>query len=495
MSHPDWHSLAQTLEIEGRAFIQGQYTTAISGRTFDCINPANGQCLTQLAQCDAEDAERAVNAARHSFESGVWAGRAPAQRKATLLALADLMTAHQETLALLESLDMGKSIGDSLNIDIALAINCVRWHAEAIDKIYDEVAPSKSNELAMITREPVGVVAAIVPWNFPLLISCWKIAPALATGNSVIVKPSEKASLTAIFLAGLAAEAGIPEGVLQVLPGYGHEVGAALALSHQVDCLAFTGSTGVAKRLLEYAGQSNMKKVWLEAGGKSPNLVFEDCGDVSAVAAAAAEACFYNQGEVCVAGSRLLVQRSILDQFMPLLLEAAQAFMPGDPLQSGTVMGPLVDQGHLQQVLQYVRLGQAEGATLAFGGQPLDLHPEGCFMQPTIFTEVNNQMRIAREEIFGPVLTVIPFEDEQEAIAIANDSDYGLAAAVWSQNINRAHRVAKALRAGSVWVNHYNGGDMAVPFGGFKQSGNGRDKSLHAFDKYTELKATVIKLS
>ncbi|MFK8329144.1 aldehyde dehydrogenase [Pseudomonas sp. BJa5] len=489
-----WEQLFQTLKIEGRAFVDGQYCTSVSGDTFECSSPVDGRQLAQIASCDSADAERAVAAARRSFDSGVWANQAPAERKRVLIAFADLLLANAEELALLETLDMGKPIADSMSIDIPAAANAIRWNAEAIDKIYDEVAATPSDQLGLVTRSPVGVVAAIVPWNFPLMMACWKLGPALATGNSVILKPSEKSPLTAIRIAQLALDAGLPAGVLNVLPGYGHTVGKALALHMDVDTLVFTGSTRIAKQLMVYAGESNMKRVWLEAGGKSPNIVFADAPDLQAAAEAAAAAIAFNQGEVCIAGSRLLIERSVKERFLPMVVEALKAWKPGHALDPQTRVGALVDTTQLDTVLGYVEAGKADGATLLTGGERVLEDTCGVYVQPAIFDGVTNAMRIAREEIFGPVLSVITFDTAEEAVAIANDSPFGLAAAVWTKDISRAHNTARALRAGSVWVNQYDGGDMTAPFGGFKQSGNGRDKSLHAFDKYTELKATWIKL-
>ncbi|GGD63105.1 aldehyde dehydrogenase [Lacimicrobium alkaliphilum] len=489
-----WQEYVKSLKIEGRAFINGHYTPAQSGKTFACINPANSDEIAQIAECEQIDAENAVQAASNSFKAGEWRNMAPRHRKKVLLKLAELILEHRCELAALETLDMGKPISESLNVDIPGSAETIRWHGEAIDKIYDEVAPTEANVLATITREPIGVVAAITPWNFPLSIACWKIGPALAAGNSVVLKPSEKSSLTAIKLAQLASEAGIPDGVFNVVPGYGHTVGKALALHMQVDCLAFTGSTRIARQLMIYAGESNMKRVWLEAGGKNPNIVFADCADLDKAARSAASGCFYNQGEVCVAATRLLVERSIHDEFVEKVRQASQNFRPGDPLDPDTNMGALVDKQHQGSVLQYIDKGKQGGATLALGGKAALDADKGAFVEPTIFTSVDNKMPIAREEIFGPVMSVIPFDDEQDAIAIANDSDYGLGAALWTSSLSRAHKLSKQLRAGSVWINNYNDGDMTVPFGGFKQSGNGRDKSLHALEKYTELKTTWIEL-
>ncbi|MCE4057801.1 aldehyde dehydrogenase [Pseudomonas sp. Au-Pse12] len=493
-SRSDWEQHFQSLSLEGRAFIDGQYCAAASGATFECLSPVDGRFLANVASTDQADADRAVAVARQAFNSGVWSGKAPAERKRILLRFAELILAHQEELALLETLDMGKPIGDSMAIDIPATANAIRWNAEAIDKLYDEVAATPHDQLGLVTREPAGVVAAIVPWNFPLIMASWKFAPALAVGNSFILKPSEKSPLTAIRIAQLALDAGIPKGVFNVLPGYGHTVGKALALHMDVDVLAFTGSTAVGKQLLVYSGESNMKRVWLEAGGKSPNVVFADAPDLCAAAEAAAAAIAFNQGEVCTAGSRLLVQRSIREQFIPLLVEALKGWKPGHALDPETRVGAVVDQRQLDNVLRYIDIGKEQGGQLLAGGVRALESSGGLYVEPTIFDGVTNAMTIAREEIFGPVLSVISFDTEEEALQIANDSTFGLAAGVWTADLSRAHRFARGLRAGSVWVNQYDGGDMTAPFGGFKQSGNGRDKSLHAFDKYTELKATWIKL-
>lgn len=489
-----WQALAEQLVIRSQAWINGEYTDAINGKTFDCISPVDGRRLAQIASCDDADVEQAVAVARATFVAGAWSRQSPVQRKRVLLAFADIIDQHREELALLESLDMGKPITAALNDDLPGSANCIRWCAEAIDKIYDEVAPTDESVLALVTREPVGVVAAIVPWNFPLSMASWKLGPALASGNSVILKPSEKSPLTAIRIAELAEQAGLPRGVLQVLPGLGHTAGKALALHPDVDCLTFTGSTKVARQLMVYAGESNLKRVWLEAGGKSPHIVFADAGDLDQAARSAAMAIGYNQGEVCTAGSRLLVEASIHDEFLVLLEQHLTAWQPGHPLDPETTAGAIVDAIQTATILRYIETGKQEGAQLVVGGRQLMAETGGYYIEPTVFAGVNNQMTIAREEIFGPVLSVIPFHDEDDAITIANDSDYGLAAGIWTSNLDRAHRVARRLRAGSVFVNNYHGGDMTVPFGGYKQSGNGRDKSLHALTKYTELKSTWIAL-
>lgn len=494
LTRADWEQRAKNLQIEGRALIHGEHRDAVSGQTFECVSPVDGRVLGLIASCDAADADVAVRDARATFESGVWSRMKPVERKKIMIRFADLLDAHAEELALLETLDMGKPIAFSLSVDVAGASRAIRWSGEAIDKIYDEVAATPHDELGLVTREPVGVVAAIVPWNFPMIMTAWKLGPALATGNSVIVKPSEKSPLTAIRMAELALEAGIPAGVLNVLPGFGHTVGKALALHMDVDTLVFTGSTKIAKQLMIYAGESNMKRVWLEAGGKSANIVFEDAPCLKEAAEAAAMAICFNQGEMCTAGSRLLVQRSIKDQFMPMVVEALKGWKVGHALDPETQVGALVDQGHLNTVLSYIEAGHADKAKMLCGGKRTLEETGGVYVEPTIFDDAHNKMRIAQEEIFGPVLTVIPFDTTEEAIAIANDSIFGLAAAIWTSNLSKAHLAAKALRVGSMWVNQYDGGDMTAPFGGYKQSGNGRDKSLHAFDKYTEIKATWIKL-
>jgi acyl-CoA reductase-like NAD-dependent aldehyde dehydrogenase len=411
-----------------------------------------------------------------------------------MLRFAELIEKNGTELALLETLDMGKPIGDSTRIDVPATVNVIRWYAEAIDKVYDEVAPTAPNVVAMIRREPMGVVAAIVPWNFPMIMAAWKIGPALATGNSLIVKPAEQSSLTAIRLAELALEAGIPEGVFQVVPGFGPEAGEALGRHMDVDAIAFTGSGEVGKLLLRMSGESNMKRVGLECGGKTPHIVLADTHDLDAAATAAAWGIFFNQGEVCNAGSRLLVERSIKDQLLEKVVEVGRAMKFGDPLDPATQMGAIVDQDQLEKVMSYIGLGSEEGAKLLLGGQRARAESGGFYIEPTIFDGVENRMRIAQEEIFGPVLSVLTFEDLDEAVKIGNDTIYGLAAAIWTSDINKAMTAAKKLRAGSVWVNCFDGGDITTPFGGYKQSGFGRDKSLHALDKYSELKTIWIEL-
>ncbi|MDW5378950.1 aldehyde dehydrogenase, partial [Halomonas sp. HP20-15] len=485
--HADWQRLAGELTFETRALIGDAFVEAASGETFETVNPATGQLLARVASCDVADVEAAVGHARAAFERGDWSRLAPGQRKQAMLRLAALMERHINELALLDTLDMGKPVTSSLD-DMAGAIGCIRYNAETIDKLYGEVAPTGEESLGLVLREPLGVVGSIVPWNFPLMMTAWKIGPALAAGNSVILKPSEKSPLSALRLAQLAREAGLPAGAFQVLPGFGHTAGKALALSMDVDCLSFTGSTGVGKQLMQYAGQSNLKRVYLECGGKSPNLVFADCRDLDAVARQAAQAIFYNQGEVCIAGSRLLVENSIRDAFIERLLAHAETMQPGDPLDPASFMGAIVDDVQHRRILDYIRQGVAEGANLRSGGQAVSPVAGGLFIAPTIFDGVTPQMAIGREEVFGPVLAVFGFDSEEQAVAMANDSNYGLAAGLWSQDIDRIMRVSRRLHSGQVFVNNWAGGDMTVPFGGVKQSGNGRDKSHHSLAEYSELK-------
>ena len=491
---PDWLARAAALRIDGRMLVEGQRRDAASGQTFDCISPINGRVLGAVARGAQPDVDAAVSSARKAFEDGRWAGKAPAVRKRILLRFADKILAAREELALLETLDMGKPIQYSLSVDVPSTARCIAWYAEAVDKVYDEIAPTGRNALALITREPMGVIGAIVPWNYPMIMAAWKLGPALASGNSVVLKPSEKSPLTALRLAELAVEAGIPPGVFNVVPGLGGEAGEALALHMDVDAIGFTGSTRTGRRMLDYAGRSNLKRVYNELGGKSAFLVFDDFADVERAAKTVAGSMFFNQGESCNAPSRVLVHESVADDFVRIVAAEAAQYQPSDPLDPTSVMGALVDDTQMKTVMGYIDAGQAEGAQLVAGGRRALVDTGGYYVEPTVFDGVGNAMKIAREEIFGPVMSVIRFKTEAEAVQLANNSSYGLQASVWSDNINRAHRVARALRAGTVHVNQYDEDDITVPFGGFKQSGNGRDKSLHAFDKYTELKTTWIRI-
>lgn len=490
-----WQARAAALTLRGQAYIDGAYADAADGATFAATSPIDGRKLADVAACGKADVDRAVAAARRAFEAGVWSQLAPRERKARLTRLAQLITEHSEELALIETLDMGKPIRDALAFDLPETAHCYAWYGEAIDKRYDEIAPTGGNALATVTREPLGVVAAVVPWNYPLLMAAWKVAPALAAGNSVILKPAEQSSLSALRLAALAEQAGIPAGVFNVVPGTGPVAGSALGLHPDVDCVAFTGSTATGKRFMSYSGESNLKRVWLECGGKSPHIVFEDCPDLDRAALIAALAIFSNQGEVCIAGSRLYVHDAIYDAFMEKVARHAAEMRPGNPLDPATALGAMVDERQTRSVMARIAAGQAEGATLRIGGRQLHTESGGFYIEPTIFDCADASSALIREEIFGPVLAAQRFHTEDEAIALANDSSYGLGAGLWTANLGRAHRLSRRLRAGLVWVNCYADGDITVPFGGVKQSGFGRDKSLHALDKYSDLKTTWIDIT
>ncbi len=494
MGAADWGARAAALAVDGRAVIDGRRIDAADGQVFDKHSPIDGRLLGGIVRGQAADIDAAVRSARAAFDDARWAGKAPAARKRILQRFSEKILAAKEELALLETLDMGKPIQYALAVDVPATARTIAWYGEAVDKIYDEIAPTPSTSLALITREPMGVVGVIVPWNYPMIMAAWKLGPALASGNSVVLKPSEKSPLTALRLAELAVEAGIPPGVFNVVPGYGHEAGEALALHMEVDAIGFTGSTRTGRRMLDYAGRSNLKRVYNELGGKSAFLVFPDFADLERAAKTAAGSIYFNQGESCNAPSRVLVHAGVAERFVEMVAAELPQYQPADPLDPATVMGALVDGTQLKTVLSYIEAGRNEGARLVAGGRQVRAETGGCYVEPTLFDGVLNGMTIAREEIFGPVLSVIRFETEAEAIALANASAYGLQASVWSDNVNRAHRVARALRAGTVHVNQYDEDDVTVPFGGYKQSGNGRDKSLHALDKYTELKTTWLRI-
>jgi gamma-glutamyl-gamma-aminobutyraldehyde dehydrogenase len=482
-----WLERAERLRIEARAFIDGGLTGARSGRSFDDRSPIDGRVIAAVARCESADVDAAVAAARRSFEGGLWRRAEPKERKRVLGRFAELIRADLERLAILETLDVGKPILNSVNVDVPFAADCIAYYAEFADKLYDEIAATAPSELALIRREPLGVVAAIVPWNYPLIISAWKLGPALLTGNSVVLKPAEQSPLTAIRLAELAIEAGLPPGVLNVVPGFGEEAGKPLALHPDVDMVSFTGSTEVGKLMMRYAGESNLKRVALECGGKSPHVVMADA-DLEAAASGIAWGIYYNQGETCHAGSRVIVHERARDALIAGIERVATTITLGHPFDPATQMGALIDRGHLARVLGYIDSGVAEGARLAFGGRQAMAETGGYYVEATVLDDVRSSMRVAREEIFGPVLTVSTFRDKAEALRLANDTVYGLAAAVWTSDMNVAHRMSGALRAGTVWVNTYDRSSLATPFGGFKQSGFGRDRSPHAIDKYTDLK-------
>ena len=491
----DWLDRAATVRPRAELFIDGRFSPAASGETFEDIAGRDGSHIASVASGGVEDVDRAVAAARRSFDDRRWSDQPPATRKRVLLRLAYLVREHLDELALLESLDVGKPIRDTLSVDVPNAANTFQWYAETIDKTYGEVGPTGPDALSMVTREPIGVVGAIVPWNYPLIISAWKLGAALATGNSVVLKPASQSPLSALRLAELASEAGLPDGVLNVVTGPGAVLGSALARHAHVDKITFTGSTEVGKSLLRAVGESDVKAITLELGGKSPQIVLADVGDLEAAASTIGWGIFYNSGQTCNAGSRLIVHRSVSGELVERIAALGRELAPGEPLDPATRLGSIVDDRQLAKILGYVDLGRSEGATVVAGGMRVREESGGYFIPPTILDGVDNRWRVAREEIFGPVLTVTEFDDEDEALAIANDSPFGLAAGLWTRDVNKAHRMSRRIRAGVVWVNTFDAADITVPFGGYKQSGFGRDKGRHALDGYTQLKTTWFDLS
>jgi gamma-glutamyl-gamma-aminobutyraldehyde dehydrogenase len=477
------------------AFIDGTFRPAASGARFATENPATGRQLAEIAAGDSEDIDAAVRAARRVFNAGTWSKRSPTERKQVLLAFADLLEANAEELAQLEALDAGKPITDCRDVDIPETIRTFRWYAEALDKVFDAVAPTGHDALGLIIREPIGVVGAVLPWNFPLMMAAWKAAPALAAGNSLIIKPAELTSLSTLRMAELAAAAGIPDGVLGVVPGLGETAGQALGRHMDVDALSFTGSTEVGRMFLRYSSESNLKEIVLECGGKSPQVIMADPPDLDYVADQVLFAGFMNMGENCTCGSRLIVHRSVRDELIDKLVSKTADWAVGDPLDPATRIGPMIERPHLDKVLGYIEAGRAEGALVVVGGGRTLESSGGHFVQPTVFDNVTNSMKIAREEIFGPVISTIPFDTEDEAIAIANETSYGLAASLYTTDLDTAFRLARSIKAGTVSVNSYSEGDITTPFGGFKQSGfGGRDKGLEAFDQYTQKKTVWVTL-
>ena len=474
--------------------IDGKHVAALDGGVMDVVSPLNGQVLTTVARGTVQDMEAAIAAARASFEDGRWAGQAPAARKKVLLKWADLIKANALELAVLGVRDNGTEIGMALNAEPGSAAGTIRYYAEALDKIYGEVAPTPGDILGLIHKEPVGVVGAIIPWNFPLMIGAWKLGPALAMGNSVVLKPAETASLSLMRMVELAHVAGLPPGVLNAVTGEGAVVGEVVGLSMDIDTLVFTGSGATGRRLLEYAARSNMKRVYLELGGKSPNIVFADAPNLDQAAKVAAAGIFRNSGQVCVAGSRLLVEGSIHDDFVAAVAKAAEAMRVGDPLSLETAIGAVHSEPQLVQNLGFVEAARAEGGAVVTGGDRILQETGGYFMAPTVVTGVTPKATLAQKEVFGPVLGVTRFETEDDAIRIANSTVYGLAGAVWTSNLSCAHKMVRAVRTGVMHVNTYGGADGTVPLGGVGQSGNGHDKSLHAIEKYINLKTAWIKL-
>ena len=484
------------LNFPSDLFINGNYHKSFSEKFFNNISPIDGKLINQISFAQQADIDRAVSVARKVFEKGSWSNMPPGQRKKILLKFSQLIERDRLELSLLDTIDMGKTINDTYNADLPTSIDNIEWYAEIIDKLFDDISPSSKEYMGLITKEPIGVVAAIVPWNYPLWMAIWKIAPALITGNSVILKPAEQSPMSAIKIGALLAEAGLPDGVFSVLPGDGPITGKQLCLHNDIDCVAFTGSGEVGKLVLQYSGQSNMKRVQLECGGKSPNIVFADCDDLDAAAEASAYAIFGNQGEVCSAGSRLIIQKEIEKDFIKRVSVISKRMQPGDPFNPDSFAGAIVNNEQLEKINKYVNIGKEEGANIEVGGNITMEDTGGCYFEPTIFTNVNNNMRVAQEEIFGPVLTTLTFSTFEEAISIANDSQYGLAAGVWTKDINKAIKASREIRAGTVYINNYEEGmDSTIPLGGYKQSGIGRDSGYQALDNYLQVKSTWAKIS
>jgi gamma-glutamyl-gamma-aminobutyraldehyde dehydrogenase len=487
LTHAEYQAIAQNMNLACNAFIDGKFQAARSRKTFASVNPATGKVIAEIAACDAKDVNFAVKKAREAFNDGRWSRLHPSERKSILIRLAKLMRRNRHELAVLESVDSGKPVRDCQTIDLEETINCLIWHAEATDKIYDQSAPVGEDAMALVVREPVGVVGCVLPWNFPLLMMAWKIAPALAAGNSVVLKPAEQTSLSALRIAELALEAGLPRGVLNVVPGMGPDVGEPMGRHPDIDMLSFTGSTETGRRFLQYSAASNLKKIVLECGGKNPAIVLEDAEDLDLVAENVVNGAFWNMGENCSASSRLIVHEAVKDKLMKRIIARTRNWKTGDPLDPRHHLGALVDKEHFRKVSAYLKKGK-----IVIGGKT----QQGRYVLPTIIDEVKATDKLAREEVFGPVLAVIAVRSTDEAIAVANDTEYGLAASVFSANGKQALRAAREIRAGTVTVNCYGEGDITTPFGGYKQSGfGGRDNSLHAHDQYTELKTIWIDLS
>jgi aldehyde dehydrogenase (NAD+) len=474
----------------GKLLIDGKWVDSVSGKTFDTLNPATEEVITSVAEGDSADIDLAVTAARKAFEDGPWKKTDARDRGRILLEIANLIEKNKDELALLETLDNGKPISETANADLPLVIDCLLYYAGWADKIHGETIPVRGEFFNYTLREPVGVVGQIIPWNFPLLMAAWKIAPALACGNTVVLKPAEQTPLTALRLGEICQEAGLPDGVLNIVPGYGPTAGAALAEHMDVDKIAFTGAHTTG-RIIMQAASKNLKQISLELGGKSPNIVFAD-SDIDSAVAGAMTGIFFNQGEVCCAGSRLFLEKSIHEEFVEKLSNKAASMRVGNPEDAGTQMGAQVSKEQFDKILGYIDIGKQEGAKLVTGGERCG--ERGYFIKPTIFDAVDNNMKIAREEIFGPVVSAITFDDVSEMVKQSNLSIYGLAAAVWTRDIKKAHRLARELKAGTIWINTYNTFDAASPFGGFKQSGFGRELGVHALELYTQIKSVWINL-
>jgi len=488
----DYQDLLRNVSIETRAFINGEYVKAIGGKTFKDICPINNEIIAEIESCDDKDIDFAVKSARKSVEEGKWSELAPEKRKEILFRFANCIEDNLNDLAIMECIDIGKPISAAIG-EIKRCVAGIKWFAEAIDKVYGDIATTESNRLANIIREPYGVIGAIIPWNYPLMMAVWKFAPALAAGNSIVLKPAEQSPLSLIKIAGLAKEAGIPDGVFNVVPGYGEIAGKALACHMDIDKITFTGSTEVGKLVMQYSGQSNLKNVSLECGGKSANIVFADANDLDYIAKQTVGSMFYNSGQVCDAPTRLLVEEEIYDIFVDKIINESKKYMPINPLERESQMGCMVSAEQMERVLEYIEIGKSEGAKLVLGGNQVLKETNGFYIEPTIFSDVRNNMRIAQEEIFGPVLSIIKFKTSEEVIDIANDSIYGLCSFIWTSNINRALYLSKKIKAGKVLINSMSDSNWSVPHGGFKQSGFGRDKSIESLMQYSNSKLIFIE--
>ncbi|AWB69148.1 aldehyde dehydrogenase PuuC (plasmid) [Saccharobesus litoralis] len=492
MHNTNWHQLAADFNPNTTAVIDGHAYPVTSARQIEKVSPVDGRALPSVGIGSQADVDHAVSVARAAFEDKRWSGLDFSQRRKILLKFADLIDAATTELALMDCLEMGKCIENLVNDDIPVCAESIRWYAQALDKVFDYSSPARDGAMGTVTHEPLGVVTCIVPFNYPMIMAAWKIGPALAMGNSVILKPGDRSCYSAIKLAELAIEAGIPPGVFNVLPGDG-STGQALALHMDIDGIFFTGSTETGKKIMQYAGQSNMKRLALECGGKSPFVVLKSCRQLPFAAQTLARHLFFNQGQICSAASRLIIDSEIADEFIPLLLEQAQIYQPADPLDITSRVGASHSIAHLSRVQAYVDQAIEQGAELLVGGKVLNTVSGGAYYAPTILTNVSNDMTIAREEVFGPVLSIIKVASEQEAVAVANDTIFGLAAGVWSDDFSSAHRVAHQLKAGSVHVNSWGEDDATAPFGGIKQSGMGKDKSILALHQYANVKNTWFK--
>jgi gamma-glutamyl-gamma-aminobutyraldehyde dehydrogenase len=495
LTHEEYNAIAADLSLPLNAYVNGKFSKPRSGKTMDTVNPATGESLGKMAACDSSDVDYTVTKAREAFDRGDWSRMHPSDRKRVIIQLSKLILRHRHELAVMESLESGKPIHECQVTDVPETVHCLQWHAEATDKLYDQVSPSGDDALGLITREPVGVVACVLPWNFPLMMLAWKIGPALSAGNSVIVKPAEQTSMTALRVAELASEAGLPDGVLNVLPGEGPDVGEPIGRHDGIQVVSFTGSTEVGRKFLEYSAQSNLKRIVLECGGKNPAVVLSDADNLDHAAKHIVYAALWNMGQNCTANSRVIVHKDVKSKLLERILEQLRSWKTGDPLDPTNQLGAIVSKEQYDKILDYIEVGKKEGAKVLVGGSAMKIGG-GMFIEPTLFDDVTAEMTIASEEIFGPVFAIIEVSSDARAVAMANDTCYGLQASLYTASVKSAHRYARALQAGTISVNCYAEGDIATPFGGYKLSGfGGRDNSLQAHEQYCETKTIWIDLS